>query len=148
MVDIVTNHMGYNGCGSCVDYSIYDAFPSVGCPPSSHFSSSTNIPSPLTSTTSVSLTTATSTQPTSKPAGKATTPSASPIYAPKTTTSAPFGSTGSSRSSPTTPSTASESTAPSTLRNHSTLRLNKLPECTPWEKSTTATLTTRSPFKR
>ncbi|KAF7561789.1 hypothetical protein G7046_g2349 [Stylonectria norvegica] len=26
MVDIVTNHMGYNGCGTCVDYSIYDAF--------------------------------------------------------------------------------------------------------------------------
>ncbi|KAH7171371.1 alpha-amylase [Dactylonectria macrodidyma] len=27
MVDIVTNHMGYYGCGNCVDYSQYDAFP-------------------------------------------------------------------------------------------------------------------------
>ncbi|KAK7408531.1 hypothetical protein QQX98_009291 [Neonectria punicea] len=26
MVDIVTNHMGYYGCGNCVDYSKYDAF--------------------------------------------------------------------------------------------------------------------------
>ncbi|KAF7551360.1 hypothetical protein G7Z17_g5053 [Cylindrodendrum hubeiense] len=26
MVDIVTNHMGYNGCGNCVDYSTFDAF--------------------------------------------------------------------------------------------------------------------------
>lgn len=26
MVDIVTNHMGYNGCGDCVDYSIYNPF--------------------------------------------------------------------------------------------------------------------------
>nr|AOO85390.1 alpha-amylase [Aureobasidium pullulans] len=26
MVDIVTNHMGYNGCGNCVDYSIYNPF--------------------------------------------------------------------------------------------------------------------------
>lgn len=29
MVDIVTNHMGYYGCGNCVDYSKYDAFPDV-----------------------------------------------------------------------------------------------------------------------
>ncbi|KAH8688255.1 glycoside hydrolase superfamily [Ilyonectria robusta] len=27
IVDIVTNHMGYYGCGNCVDYSKYDAFP-------------------------------------------------------------------------------------------------------------------------
>ncbi|KAG9828208.1 alpha-amylase, partial [Aureobasidium melanogenum] len=26
MVDIVTNHMGYDGCGNCVDYSIYNPF--------------------------------------------------------------------------------------------------------------------------
>lgn len=26
MVDVVTNHMGYEGCGECVDYSIYDVF--------------------------------------------------------------------------------------------------------------------------
>jgi alpha-amylase len=26
MVDVVTNHMGYEGCGTCVDYSIYDVF--------------------------------------------------------------------------------------------------------------------------
>ncbi|KAF7872233.1 hypothetical protein EAF04_003158 [Stromatinia cepivora] len=26
MVDVVTNHMGYLGCGSCVDYSIYTPF--------------------------------------------------------------------------------------------------------------------------
>ncbi|CAM1510835.1 Fc.00g083480.m01.CDS01 [Cosmosporella sp. VM-42] len=26
MVDIVTNHMGYDGCGNCVDYGIYDQF--------------------------------------------------------------------------------------------------------------------------
>lgn len=26
MVDIVTNHMGYDGCGTCVDYSIYNPF--------------------------------------------------------------------------------------------------------------------------
>ncbi|KAH8657061.1 glycoside hydrolase family 13 protein [Tricladium varicosporioides] len=26
MVDVVTNHMGYLGCGSCVDYSIYKPF--------------------------------------------------------------------------------------------------------------------------
>ena len=25
MVDIVTNHMAYNGCRNCVDYSIYNA---------------------------------------------------------------------------------------------------------------------------
>ncbi|KAI5457046.1 alpha-amylase [Mariannaea sp. PMI_226] len=27
MVDVVANHMGYQGCGNCVNYSIYDAFP-------------------------------------------------------------------------------------------------------------------------
>ncbi|KAH9828346.1 Alpha-amylase domain [Teratosphaeria destructans] len=26
MVDVVTNHMAYNGCGTCVDYSIYNPF--------------------------------------------------------------------------------------------------------------------------
>lgn len=26
MLDIVTNHMGYEGCGTCVDYSIYNPF--------------------------------------------------------------------------------------------------------------------------
>jgi alpha-amylase len=29
MVDIVTNHMAYLGCGTCVDYSIYTPFNSV-----------------------------------------------------------------------------------------------------------------------
>ncbi|KAL1883834.1 hypothetical protein VTK73DRAFT_7622 [Phialemonium thermophilum] len=28
MVDVVTNHMAYNGCGSCVDYSIFNPFSS------------------------------------------------------------------------------------------------------------------------
>jgi hypothetical protein len=26
MVDVVTNHMGYAGCGECVDYSIFNPF--------------------------------------------------------------------------------------------------------------------------
>lgn len=26
MIDIVTNHMGYDGCGTCVDYSVFDPF--------------------------------------------------------------------------------------------------------------------------
>jgi hypothetical protein len=26
MVDIVTNHMAYDGCGTCVDYSQYNPF--------------------------------------------------------------------------------------------------------------------------
>lgn len=26
MVDVVTNHMGYVGCGDCVDYSIFNPF--------------------------------------------------------------------------------------------------------------------------
>jgi alpha-amylase len=26
MVDVVTNHMGYAGCGDCVDYSIFNPF--------------------------------------------------------------------------------------------------------------------------
>lgn len=29
MVDIVTNHMGYYGCGNCVDYSVFNPFNSV-----------------------------------------------------------------------------------------------------------------------
>jgi alpha-amylase len=29
MVDIVTNHMAYMGCGSCVDYSRFKPFSSV-----------------------------------------------------------------------------------------------------------------------
>jgi hypothetical protein len=29
MVDIVTNDMGYAGCGTCVDYSIFNPFNSV-----------------------------------------------------------------------------------------------------------------------
>lgn len=29
MLDIVTNHMGYNGCGDCVDYSKFNPFDSV-----------------------------------------------------------------------------------------------------------------------
>ena len=29
MVDIVTNHMGYLGCGNCVDYSVFNPFDSV-----------------------------------------------------------------------------------------------------------------------
>jgi alpha-amylase len=33
MVDVVTNHMGYLGCGTCVDYSIFDPFNSVGLSP-------------------------------------------------------------------------------------------------------------------
>jgi hypothetical protein len=31
MVDVVTNHMGYLGCGTCVDYSVFTPFNSV-CP--------------------------------------------------------------------------------------------------------------------
>ena len=30
MVDVVTNHMAYKGCGSCVDYSLFNPFSSVG----------------------------------------------------------------------------------------------------------------------
>jgi alpha-amylase len=30
MVDVVTNHMGYLGCGTCVDYSVFTPFNSVG----------------------------------------------------------------------------------------------------------------------
>lgn len=26
MVDVVTNHMGYEGCGDCVDYSVFKPF--------------------------------------------------------------------------------------------------------------------------
>jgi alpha-amylase len=29
MVDVVTNHMGYVGCGNCVDYSVFNPFNSV-----------------------------------------------------------------------------------------------------------------------
>jgi alpha-amylase len=29
MVDVVTNHMGFLGCGDCVDYDIYNPFDSV-----------------------------------------------------------------------------------------------------------------------
>lgn len=29
MVDIVTNHMGYLGCGDCVDYSVFNPFNTV-----------------------------------------------------------------------------------------------------------------------
>lgn len=29
MVDVVTNHMGFNGCGTCVDYSLYTPFNSA-----------------------------------------------------------------------------------------------------------------------
>ncbi len=29
MVDVVTNHMGYLGCGTCVDYSVFTPFDSV-----------------------------------------------------------------------------------------------------------------------
>lgn len=29
MVDIVTNHMGYLGCGNCVQYNIFNPFNSV-----------------------------------------------------------------------------------------------------------------------
>lgn len=29
MVDVVTNHMGYLGCGTCVDYSVFNPFNSV-----------------------------------------------------------------------------------------------------------------------
>lgn len=29
MVDIVTNHMGYLGCGTCVEYDVFDPFDSV-----------------------------------------------------------------------------------------------------------------------
>jgi hypothetical protein len=29
MVDIVTNHMAYMGCGTCVNYSLFNPFSSV-----------------------------------------------------------------------------------------------------------------------
>ncbi len=29
MVDVVTNHMGYDGCGDCVDYGVFTPFNSV-----------------------------------------------------------------------------------------------------------------------
>lgn len=29
MVDVVTNHMGYLGCGNCVDYSVFNPFNEV-----------------------------------------------------------------------------------------------------------------------
>jgi len=29
MVDVVTNHMGYLGCGTCVDYSVFTPFNEV-----------------------------------------------------------------------------------------------------------------------
>jgi alpha-amylase len=32
MVDVVTNHMGYVGCGTCVDYSVFTPFNSVRIP--------------------------------------------------------------------------------------------------------------------
>jgi hypothetical protein len=34
MVDVVTNHMGYAGCGTCVDYSVFNPFNSVRFPDS------------------------------------------------------------------------------------------------------------------
>ena len=30
MVDVVTNHMGFNGCGDCVDYSLFKPFNNSG----------------------------------------------------------------------------------------------------------------------
>ena len=35
MVDVVTNHMGYDGCRACVNYSVFNPFNSVrlGIPP-------------------------------------------------------------------------------------------------------------------
>ncbi len=33
MVDIVTNHMAYMGCGTCVDYSQFNPFSSVSSAP-------------------------------------------------------------------------------------------------------------------
>ena len=35
MVDVVTNHMGYLGCGACVNYSVFTPFDSV-CPTAAH----------------------------------------------------------------------------------------------------------------
>jgi hypothetical protein len=32
MVDVVTNHMAYDGCGTCVDYSIFVPFNEVSHP--------------------------------------------------------------------------------------------------------------------
>ncbi len=33
MVDVVTNHMGYLGCGTCVDYSVFTPFNEVRLSP-------------------------------------------------------------------------------------------------------------------
>jgi alpha-amylase len=30
MVDVVANHIGYLGCGTCVDYSVFTPFNEVG----------------------------------------------------------------------------------------------------------------------
>ncbi len=29
MLDVVTNHMAYNGCGACVNYGVFNPFSSV-----------------------------------------------------------------------------------------------------------------------
>ena len=42
MVDIVTNHMGYLGCGTCVDYSVFTPFNSV-CSLSPTYRASANV---------------------------------------------------------------------------------------------------------
>ena len=79
MVDIVTNHMGYLGCGTCVDYSVFTPFNSVGTspPPAPNDCYVLIRGSNLTIILSVSL--ITTILPVSKSVGKETIPSLSLI---------------------------------------------------------------------
>jgi Alpha amylase, catalytic domain len=72
MVDIVTNHMGYLGCGTCVDYSRFTPFNSVWMP-APNDGSLLMKPSNLTTILSVSL--ITTMLPASRSAGREIIPS-------------------------------------------------------------------------
>lgn len=94
MVDVVTNHMGYDGCQTCVDYSVFNPFNEViivGCIP---HKSSKLIPTrnpitiPLATSTIAILALF-------RYAGKVITLSRYQIYEPKMMMSRAFGTLGS-----------------------------------------------------
>ena len=105
MVDVVTNHMGYDGCQTCVDYSVFNPFNEVGITDFSHATKLTKISNRITMIPALS-TMMTPAQ--FKYAGKVTTLFLYQIYALKILMYHPSGTLGSPSSWQTTQLTACE----------------------------------------
>ena len=132
MVDVVTNHMGYDGCQTCVDYSVFNPFNEVGVMGFSHAMKLTKISNRTTTIPALSTTT---TPAQFRYAGKVTTLFLYQIYALKMMMSHLSGTLGLPSSWQTTQLTACELIVLNRSTKLSSHHSSLLPEFIFWARS-------------